>query len=136
MQSARDDIYTCMVCETKVLHKVSHEALVEYFIEDIQKIGDNMIELSDGYKVKLILHSSSADNEASNKMMDIDGFRGKFCKRCDVSYEHLQRLYSGEYDFENEPILIKEIPGFHAFNSLNYHFYCLEEFYTFDLFHD
>lgn len=119
MQSSRDDIYTCLVCKTSVLRQIGYQTLVDPLIKDIEKINQQRIPLSDGYEAKIILHSIAADNDASNDMMDIEKFRSKFCKKCDISYTQLQEIYSNNYDFKENPILCKKVPSTHAFNSLD-----------------
>lgn len=79
------------------------------------------------------MHSTSADNEASNKMMDIEGFKGRFCKQCTISYSQLQKLYNGSLE---DAINDRIIPDTHAFNSAEAFIYNLRYFYTFDAFHD
>lgn len=138
MQSARDDIYMFLVCKSNIVKETYYESLVEYLIEDIQNINREPIKLTNDYEVKLILHSNAADNEASNKMMGIDGFKAKFCKGCNVHQNQLNTLYSGSFNFvENKISNRTTIPDTHAFNKLDKnHFFNLLTFYTFDPFHD
>lgn len=138
MQSSRDDIYCCLVCKSSTLKEITHESLLEYFIEDIKKMNNERIQLSDGYEVELVMHSNAADNEASNKMMSIENFKAMFCKGCTVHYNQLNQIYSGTFNLDENPIKTRDnLPDSHAFNSLDEsNFFNMNFFYTFDPFHD
>lgn len=64
VQSSRDNVYTWVAYDQSVLDLISYEALVGHLIEDVKNSNSEMIELSDGYKAKLVFHSFAADNEA------------------------------------------------------------------------
>ena len=133
LQSDRDSVYQCLVCDRSTLNQITNEGFVEYLVDDLERLSEEVIELSDGYRVKVIAHSSAADGEANNSLMAIEGYKAKFCKQCQIHHRDLKCLYSGSF---NQAILPRGMSMDHAFAKINSKIFKPKFFYAFDPFHD
>ena len=77
------------------LTQITNEGFVEYLVDDLERLSEEVIELSDGCRVKMIAYSSAAGGEANNSLMATEGYKTKFYKQCHVHHRDLKCLYSG-----------------------------------------
>lgn len=66
MQSSRDDIYLMYTIKREYLNEIGFEALFESLIDDLNQLKNNPIKLSNGYKIRIELEVSVADNSGNN----------------------------------------------------------------------
>lgn len=71
MQSSRDDIYLMYTIKREYLNEIGFEALFESLIDDLNHLKENPIQLSNGYKIRVELEVSVADNSGNSQLFII-----------------------------------------------------------------